>query len=181
MDESKICFFITSLCRYLAPAADNCKCHASAKACFTPWHLHSFFSIRCSLSARQFRLSKAWPGSNSVDWSHSYFQQAFSLWCGDGRPLGAACHFSRETSHGNPILSPLVTLNMTSGLVVDSSGHSLKGLSGVKTEDERCHLRLEEASEDDLGSWTCILGLDERTGKFRWAGTQSLLTGEQVN
>ena len=70
---------------------------------------------------------------------------------------------------------------MTSGLVVDSKGHSLKGLSAIKTGDGTCHLRLEEASEEDLGSWTCILGLDERTGKFRWAGTQSLLTEEQVD
>ena len=70
---------------------------------------------------------------------------------------------------------------MTSGLVVDRKGRNLKGLSTIKTEDEICHLRLEEASEEDLGSWTCILGLDERTGKFRWAGTQSLLTEEQVD
>ena len=69
---------------------------------------------------------------------------------------------------------------MTSGVVIDSKGHSVKGLSAIKTEEETCHLRLEEASEDDLGSWTCILGLDERTRKFRWAGTQSLLTEEQV-
>ena len=69
---------------------------------------------------------------------------------------------------------------MTSGLVIDSNGHSLKGLSAIKTGEETCRLRLEEASEEDLGSWTCILGLDKRTKKFRWAGTQSLLTEEQV-
>ena len=70
---------------------------------------------------------------------------------------------------------------MTSGLVIDSKGHSFKGLSAIKTGHEICHLSLGEASEEDLGSWTCILGLDERTGKFRWAGTQSLLTEEQVD
>ena len=69
---------------------------------------------------------------------------------------------------------------MTSGLVIDSKGDSVKGLSAIKTEEETCHLRLDEASEEDLGSWTCVLGLDERTRKFRWAGTQSLLTEEQV-
>ena len=106
--------------------------------------------------------------------------QAVSLWCSDGQPLHGGCHFSRAPSHTDPTLSSLVSLNMTSGLVVDSKGHSLKGLSAIKTGDGTCHLRLEEASEEDLGSWTCILGLDEGTGKFRWAGTQSLLTEEQV-
>lgn len=69
---------------------------------------------------------------------------------------------------------------MTSGLVIDSEGHSVKGVSAIKTEKETCNLRLEQVSQEDLGSWTCVIGLDERTRKFRWAGTQSLLTDEQV-
>ena len=72
-------------------------------------------------------------------------------------------------------------LNVTSGLVVNDDGQTLNGYSAIKTDDESCHLRLEEVAEEDLGSWTCVLGLDQTTRTFRWAGTQSLLTGEQVS
>ena len=72
-------------------------------------------------------------------------------------------------------------LNVTSGLVVNDDGQTLNGYSAIQTEDESCHLRLEEVAEEDLGSWTCVLGLDQTTRTFRWAGTQALLTGEQVS
>ena len=72
-------------------------------------------------------------------------------------------------------------LNVTSGLVVNDDGQTLNGYSVIKTDNESCHLRLEEVAEEDLGSWTCVLGLDQPTRTFRWAGTQALLTGEQVS
>ena len=63
-------FFITSLRRYLAPAYWD-KCHVLAEAC-GHCTVHLLLPIRCPLSARQFRLSKAWPGTNIVgesDWT----------------------------------------------------------------------------------------------------------------